>query len=471
MFLLHCFQQKKQETPVDDFVADDHKQHLSSQTDVAATNVPASEKSADAGKPKKTKWLFGHPEKKGTSPNQDVARKENSPGTSDKMSKQQQSFSQQDSTEMFDFSLPNVTNTEIAKTRVWFEIKCNGATEIFISDFVIKATVDRFGLPNVGQSCFMNSILQSLLGLKDFVRDISCQEHIWSSVPQAQVLRRLMDIRNAHTSTNALIKSIALSLFKEDVSVQAPEFSDWKQKDAHEFLISVLHQMSSLSPLLRQAAESMGSSYTCPVEDHLMFKMENVRVCKSCGAESKQQEAFANLSLDVISGGSVEQMLEQYLMETELEYNCECGGKLSGQRSTFVTLPKVLVLHLKRFSFSPSFKPVKVQDPIVLLKDLVVSSTEDGSCYSLVSIISHFGSTEQGHYICDAVHPDNSPEEPTDRWITYNDAAVSGTTSESVCEQRQKSAYILFYKKCVERKQANNSLTSCTHTHKEQSSL
>ena len=54
-----------------------------------------------------------------------------------------------------------------------------------------------------------------------------------------------------------------------------------------------------------------------------------------------------------------------------------------------------------------------------------------------------------GHYICDGVHPDERPDTPTDRWLTFNDAAVYETTGVSVCRERQKSAYILFYKRQV----------------------
>lgn len=120
-----------------------------------------------------------------------------------------------------------------------------------------------------------------------------------------------MAIRDAHTSTDSQSKRGLLCSFKEAVSVQAPEFSDRQQKvsqlvlcfiispppdsfssvykllcvflcvqDAHEFLTSVLDQIRRLSPLMQQIARSMGRRYTCPVEDHLVFKMENTRTCK-----------------------------------------------------------------------------------------------------------------------------------------------------------------------------------------------
>lgn len=61
-----------------------------------------------------------------------------------------------------------------------------------------------------------------------------------------------------------------------------------------------------------------------------------------------------------------------------------------------------------------------------------------------------------GHYICDGVHPDDCSDEPTDRWLTFNDSAVTETTGASVCEQRQESAYILVYKRQARRQHCSH---------------
>ncbi|XP_028450175.1 ubiquitin carboxyl-terminal hydrolase 37-like [Perca flavescens] len=311
----------------------------------------------------------------------------------------------------------------------------------------IEGRVDCFGLPNIGQSCYMNSSLQSLLILEDFMMDISRMEQVWRSVPEAQLMRRLMEIRYTHTSTHSQTKAPILHSFREAVSLHTPGFRNILQHDAHEFLTSVLEQMRSLAPLLQEAAASMGRHYSCPVEAHMVFKMENTRTCKSCGARSTKQEEFTNLPLDLVSGVSVEQLLQEYLKETELEFSCECGGKTSSYRSSFSTLPQVLILQLKRFRFSPSLELEKADDPVTLLRDLVVSSAQGGSCYSLISTISHFGCKEGGHYICNGVHPDDSPDDPRDRWLSFNDSVVFETTSSIVCELQQREAYILFYKR------------------------
>ncbi|XP_042245800.1 ubiquitin carboxyl-terminal hydrolase 37-like isoform X2 [Thunnus maccoyii] len=187
---------------------------------------------------------------------------------------------------------------------------------------LVSVTVNRFSFPNLGQSCYINSRLQSLLTLEDFVSDVSRQDLVLSSLPEARLMRTFMAIRDARASTSAQSKVCLLRSFKEAVSAQAPEFRDHQQKDAHEFLTSILEQMRSLSPLLQETAANMGTKYTCPVEDHLVFKMENTRTCSRCGAQSKRQEEFTNLSLDLVSGGSVDKMLEEYQKDTKSVTAC-----------------------------------------------------------------------------------------------------------------------------------------------------
>ncbi|XP_049457011.1 ubiquitin carboxyl-terminal hydrolase 37-like [Epinephelus fuscoguttatus] len=339
--------------------------------------------------------------------------------------------------------------TDLEEKLFMARLNDNETNDIWDTDSSLDSPIDCFGFPNIGQTCYMNASLQSLLTLEDFIGGISRMEKVWSSVPEAQLMRSLMDVRDVHSSIYAQVKIPLMEFFKDVVSAQAPAFWDTLQKDAHEFLTAVLEQIRGLAPLLQEAAVFMGTHYTCPVEDHLVITMENTRTCKSCGAQSVRQEEFTNLSLDLIPGGSVEEMLQEYLKETEVEFRCDCGENTSSCRSSLLTLPQVLILQLKRFRYSPFFELEKADDPVLLIRDLLVSSTQDGGCYSLISAISHFGSTEMGHYISEGIHPDNNPDEPDDLWLTYNDSMVFETSGNLVCEQQERGAYILFYKRIV----------------------
>lgn len=61
-------------------------------------------------------------------------------------------------------------------------------------------------------------------------------------------------------------------------------------QDAHEFLISVLEQLRSLSVDLQVAALDRDVSYTCPVNAHIAFQMLSMRTCK--GYEYPATDSF-----------------------------------------------------------------------------------------------------------------------------------------------------------------------------------
>lgn len=56
--------------------------------------------------------------------------------------------------------------------------------------FVLYACVVLFlRLPNLGQTCYLNSAVQSLLTLKTFSQEIHSQHRVWSSVASAELIR------------------------------------------------------------------------------------------------------------------------------------------------------------------------------------------------------------------------------------------------------------------------------------------
>ncbi|XP_077590675.1 ubiquitin carboxyl-terminal hydrolase 37-like [Stigmatopora nigra] len=324
--------------------------------------------------------------------------------------------------------------------------------EWIASSSINSPSLKRFkllGFPNPAQICYMNASLQSLLTLEDFVEDISSQKSIWSLNPDATLIRSFMNIRACHSSSNIHKKINCLYSFKNTVSLLVPEFQDFCQKDAHEFLTSVLNQIRNLNTVQQNLAIKMGNTYKCPVEEHFVFKMQNIRMCLSCNYKFTREEEFTNLSLDLLPGfGTVKEMLHNYLKKTQVEYKCECGSTTSLQCCSFISLPRVLVLHLKRFVFFSVFGSLKIQWPVQISKNLVLPSKQGYTGYNLVSIINHSGfTTSSGHYISDGVAPAMEDNDLKDRWFTYNDLDVQETSLASVCEKRQTTAYVLFYRR------------------------
>uniref|UniRef100_A0A3B5B108 USP domain-containing protein n=1 Tax=Stegastes partitus TaxID=144197 RepID=A0A3B5B108_9TELE len=308
------------------------------------------------------------------------------------------------------------------------------------------------GLPNLAQTCYMNSTLQSLLRLSGFIQEIYNHQQVWLSHSGSQVIRELDNVGVSRFSNNKMEKRLVLTAFKETVADFNSEFQDDSQKDAHEFLSCVLNMIHSLSSDLQMAAAVMGVTYICPVDAHVFFEMLNTRTCKGCGCQSMREEQYLNLSL--VPAGSVSHSLQDYLKGSQLDFECSCGAGESTQQLSFLTLPNVLIIQLNRFRITSTFCLEKVSFPVELTRELVVNPentiTQTGARYSLVSIVSHLGSTAySGHYICDSsmAHQALEKGDTSDRWLTYNDEHVTTTTGESVCQQRQRAAYLLFYEK------------------------
>ncbi|KAA8594424.1 hypothetical protein FQN60_011559 [Etheostoma spectabile] len=187
--------------------------------------------------------------------------------------------------------------------------------------------------PNLVQTCYLNSTLQGLLTITDFIQGIYNQESVWSSLPKSELLRGFVKVGLARFTTSEAVKEPALTAFKRTVAEFNSEFEDDRlstfQKllflyvsvqDAHEFLSCVLDQLWCVSSDLQVEACNKGYSYTCPVDANITFQMLSTGTCNGCGLQSTREEDYIDLSLDLVFAG-----------ENQLEYwwCVECGAEAS----------------------------------------------------------------------------------------------------------------------------------------------
>uniref|UniRef100_A0A8C7M414 Ubiquitin carboxyl-terminal hydrolase n=1 Tax=Oncorhynchus kisutch TaxID=8019 RepID=A0A8C7M414_ONCKI len=239
------------------------------------------------------------------------------------------------------------------------------------------------GFSNLGNTCYMNAILQSLFSLPSFSNDLLKQGIPWKKIPFNALLRRFAHLLAKKDISCPEVKKDLLRRVKSAISSTAERFSGYMQNDAHEFLSQCLDQLKEDvekmnkswksesaaaawdEPPQQAAAARPGEEantsriYTCPVVVNMEFEVQHTITCKDCGEVVTKREQFNDLSIDLprrkktIPLRSIQDSLDLFFRIEEIEYLCEkCSGKVATVTHKFSRLPRVLILHLKRYSFN-----------------------------------------------------------------------------------------------------------------------
>ncbi|XP_036399243.1 ubiquitin carboxyl-terminal hydrolase 37-like [Megalops cyprinoides] len=355
----------------------------------------------------------------------------------------------------------------------------------------------QLGLPNIGNTCYMNATLQCLFGLHHFINEIR-RPGVWRPELGSHLFKSLSDVHSARASGNMHHKAELLRTFKMAVANGFGDFSGDEQQDAHEFLSVLLSQLKEEWESLKRRGAL--DAHACPVESNFDFRLQVTRTCCRCGAQVFRTEVYSHLSLDIVPQGTLLDSLRHYFKPTQVECRCErCPGQQASVSVKLLSLPRVLVIQLKRFSMDSSWNLTKLENRTQIPQELALNlhcvqnieaphevdrtagdsigpldglSEEEqiklaielslkGSApppavhdqgrmgqgektgaqdhrYTVKSILSHLGqSTTCGHYVSDSADGDS--------WLTFDDRTVRRSSQENVLQLREKSAYLLFY--------------------------
>ena len=174
--------------------------------------------------------------------------------------------------------------------------------------------------------------------------------------------------------------------------------------------------------------------------------------CQGCSKSFPTNEPRKHviLSLAIDNGETIEDALAGYYRSEELEtlYACEDCDETQRARKELALneLPQLLVLQLKRFTSNGATKdPRPISFECTLdVRDHSVAGT-DGK-YDLMAVLVHAGSElRRGHYyICVRFG---------EQWLKFNDSTVTPVSWDAV---QKEQAYLLFYEKHVEDRQARS---------------
>ncbi|CAH0601984.1 unnamed protein product [Chrysodeixis includens] len=331
------------------------------------------------------------------------------------------------------------------------------------------------GLRNIGNTCFMNSVLQCLSNTKpllEYVQDDKYTDDINTSLScmKGALIKAFGSLIKELWRSGERDAVVNTTTFKSQVQRFAPRFMGYSQQDAQEFLrylLEGLHEDVNRvtikpKPIITEIDDSLSDSAKAAEAWSRYLRMEDSRVgdifvgqlkstlrCTHCNHDSVTFDPFWDLSLPIPSRTGnlkLQQCLQHFTREEEMDGDekptcSKCGVRRKCLKwFTVQKFPQVLVLHLKRFSPTERFRgklSVVVEFPLSGLDLSAFAATRaQHPVYNLYAVSNHSGTTYSGHYTAYCKHP------YTGDWHEYNDSRVTPINSRNVVSSE---AYVLFY--------------------------
>ncbi|PJF19644.1 hypothetical protein PSACC_00498 [Paramicrosporidium saccamoebae] len=336
------------------------------------------------------------------------------------------------------------------------------------------------GLHNLGNTCFMNSALQSLAAVTEFRSS--------GSDPLGSLGNALFDLLSsmrdpslssvtARKRKGITANAVNPSHFFDNLSNKYDFFERNEQQDSHDFLRLLFNALDDEHDGLVSQENKLTTPHRTVFGGSVTARVD----CRKCQNKITKKEACLDLSLAMdpeieleksleslsVSGNgkNIAALIEAWQRPQKLEednaFACEsCFKKgVEGRtdearkvvyspatcRYSLDETPQCLIIHLQRFSISKtsgrrrksSFGYGKDHRDIRLAPRLSIGE----SSFILVAMIVHEGTTaDSGHYIA-IVHRD-------DRWYRISDSSVSLISEAAAHSCRH--AYIVFYRRTIQ---------------------
>uniref|UniRef100_A0A8C8SXP0 Ubiquitin carboxyl-terminal hydrolase 8 n=1 Tax=Pelusios castaneus TaxID=367368 RepID=A0A8C8SXP0_9SAUR len=329
------------------------------------------------------------------------------------------------------------------------------------------------GLRNLGNTCYMNSILQCLCNaphLADYFNRNVYQDDI----NRLNILGHKGEVAEEFGIIMKALwtgqyRYISPKDFKITVGKINEQFAGYSQQDSQElllFLMDGLHEDLNKADNRKRykeenndnlddfkAAELAWHKHKQLNESIIVAlfqgQFKSTVQCLTCHRKSRTFEAFMYLSLPLASTSkcTLQECLRSFSREEKLTdsnrfYCSHCKTQRDSLKKLEIwKLPRVLLVHLKRFSYEGRWKQ-KLQTSVDFplegldLSQYVIGPKNNLKKYNLFSVSNHYGGLDGGHY---TAYCRNALKQ---RWYKFDDHEVSEISASSV---KSSAAYILFY--------------------------
>lgn len=307
------------------------------------------------------------------------------------------------------------------------------------------------GLENLGNTCFLNSVLQCFIHTVPLLQPILSNEHLAHPSNNCNkecfcLLCALRDLILGSLASNTAVSPWDLV---NNLTYISSNFQRFQQEDAHEFLQCFLDKLEGCH-------DSESKNRTSLQSDNIVQQVFGGRLvsnlkCCNCGHCSDTYEPSIDLSLEIDDADNLFTALHSFtkvekIEDPENKFTCEkCNERVYVEKKlSFDQAPSVAVLHLKRFKNDGSFVQ-KIDKHVAFPLNLDLEPFTGSGKYNyaelqyvLYAVVVHIGlRPTSGHYYCFI-------RLSSDMWCKFDDSTVELVPEDYVLSQE---AYVLFYAK------------------------
>jgi ubiquitin C-terminal hydrolase len=351
---------------------------------------------------------------------------------------------------------------------------CGHLKSLFFLSFTMS--LPEIGLANLGNTCFLNAVLQGLLkcaplqeNFQKYLRPTSKKHRL---APAFQKL--LEDVKGAKTGDCLAPRSFLKALWETVQTCEDDWFQPRQQADAAEclqYVLEGLHDALYRPVQMMVSGEARTTSETnqmkaldswktffskeySPIVEHFYGQSEISLECQTCKTKSFRYEPWLMLKIPIPGGdqqGATVPTMEDCLNalftpESIPDYACDtCKTKQPAVKQERISkLPNILILSFKRFTNTGA----KIRGRIswnlnqmsfshwMAFGRCPFTKTRSHAPFSTFAVIEHQGSAQSGHYHMYARAP------MSDSWNNYDDCSIrKGVSADEVVSA---DSYILF---------------------------
>lgn len=331
------------------------------------------------------------------------------------------------------------------------------------------------GLVNLGNTCFINSCLQILshtYELNEYFDDYKIVKKMNNNIDSVLLvewnnLRKIMWSENCIISPMKFIKTIQ----KVSKIKNSDLFSGYNQNDFVEFFIFIIdcfhksllrkvninivgEKKNNTDNIAYKCYEMLSKNYSNEYSEiSSLFYGINVSIIEKKDKSELDNvipEIFFVLSLSIPETDfnktlDILDCFDFYIQDEYLEGENGIINEKSGEkeniikRISFWSLPKILVIDLKRYDYKNIKNNLLITFPLenLDLSKYVIGYNKHSYVYDLYAVCHHIGNSQGGHYFC---YIKNGR-----KWYIFNDNEVKKV--ENINDIISNNAYCFFYRK------------------------